>query len=151
MIVALLLFLQYLFHQICKCVGFTIQQSQYKEAQTWSESPTLAASRRMYRTPNNYGYLTFSYLPVKKLTLSLNGTYTGSMYIQHYAEDSANDTEVKTTEFFDLGCKVSYDFQLSTATKLQFNAGVQNVFNSFQKDFDSGINRDAGYIYGPIS
>lgn len=129
--------------------GFTIQQSQYKEAQTWSESPTLAASRRMYRTPNNYGYLTFSYLPVKKLTLSLNGTYTGSMYMQHYAEDSANDTEVKTTEFFDLGCKVSYDFQLSAATKLQFNAGVQNVFNSFQKDFDSGINRDAGYIYGP--
>jgi outer membrane receptor for ferrienterochelin and colicins len=32
---------------------------------------------------------------------------------------------------------------------LQLNAGVQNVFNSYQNDFDSGVNRDAGFVYGP--
>jgi outer membrane receptor for ferrienterochelin and colicins len=26
---------------------------------------------------------------------------------------------------------------------------VQNIFNSFQKDFDSGADRDSGYMYGP--
>ena len=29
------------------------------------------------------------------------------------------------------------------------NIGVQNVTNAFQKDFDIGVNRDAGYVYGP--
>ncbi|MCD7942603.1 MAG: TonB-dependent receptor, partial [Bacteroides intestinalis] len=32
---------------------------------------------------------------------------------------------------------------------LQFNVGVQNIFNSYQKDFDKGATRDSGYIYGP--
>ena len=32
---------------------------------------------------------------------------------------------------------------------LQLNAGVQNIFNSYQKDFDKGASRDSGYIYGP--
>lgn len=26
---------------------------------------------------------------------------------------------------------------------------VQNIFDSFQKDFDSGADRDSGYMYGP--
>jgi outer membrane receptor for ferrienterochelin and colicins len=33
--------------------------------------------------------------------------------------------------------------------KLQLNTGVQNIFNSFQKDLDKGEFRDAGYFYGP--
>ncbi|MDE5955238.1 MAG: TonB-dependent receptor, partial [Bacteroidales bacterium] len=32
---------------------------------------------------------------------------------------------------------------------LQLNAGVQNIFNAFQRDFDQGPDRDSGYIYGP--
>jgi len=129
--------------------GFTIQTSLYKEAQTWSESTILAASRTMFRAPDNYGYLSASYLPVKALTVSLNGIYTGSMMVQHYGVEVDDDQEVKTPQFFDLGCKVSYDFQISSSTKMQLNAGVQNIFNSFQKDFDKGEDRDAGYMYGP--
>lgn len=129
--------------------GFTIQQSRYKEAQTWSTSTQLTPTRQMFRSPDNYGYLTCSYLPVKRLTISLNGTYTGSMYVQHFGVNADDDTEVKTPEFYDLGTKVAYDFQLTASTKLQLNVGIQNIFNSFQKDFDKGITRDAGYIYGP--
>jgi aspartyl aminopeptidase len=29
------------------------------------------------------------------------------------------------------------------------HAGIQNIFNAYQKDFDRGANRDSGYIYGP--
>jgi hypothetical protein len=32
---------------------------------------------------------------------------------------------------------------------MQFNTGIQNAFNSFQKDLDQGVMRDAGYFYGP--
>lgn len=29
------------------------------------------------------------------------------------------------------------------------DAGIQNILNSFQRDFDSGADRDSGYMYGP--
>jgi len=35
--------------------------------------------------------------------------------------------------------------------KLQWFAGIKNVFNSWQSDFDTGIDRDPTYIYGPVS
>jgi outer membrane receptor for ferrienterochelin and colicins len=27
---------------------------------------------------------------------------------------------------------------------------MKNILDSYQNDFDKGINRDAGYIYGPM-
>lgn len=129
--------------------GFTIQESLYKQAQTWSKNTNLAPTRRMFRSPNQYGYLTLSYQPTKQLTLALSGTYTGKMLVQHFGVNSQNDTEVTTPDFYDVNLKLSYDFRLNGNTKLQLNAGIQNMFNSFQSDFDSGITRDAGYIYGP--
>ena len=32
---------------------------------------------------------------------------------------------------------------------MQLSAGVQNIFNAYQTDFDKGWNRDSNYIYGP--
>ena len=29
------------------------------------------------------------------------------------------------------------------------SAGVSNIFNSYQNDFDTGRLRDSGYVYGP--
>jgi outer membrane receptor for ferrienterochelin and colicins len=129
--------------------GFTIQQSLYKEAESWSENPNLAPRREMFRSPNLYGYLTTSYNPLKQMTVALSGTYTGSMLVQHYGVEIDDDTEVWTPDFFDLGLKLSYDFKLSKGAKLQLNGGIQNIFNSFQQDFDTGETRDAGYMYGP--
>ena len=45
--------------------------------------------------------------------------------------------------------KLNYTFVLHDHIKLQLNAGVQNIFNSFQKDLDKGEFRDSGYFYGP--
>jgi outer membrane receptor for ferrienterochelin and colicins len=45
--------------------------------------------------------------------------------------------------------KLTKDFRLSPDIKLELSTGVQNIFNSYQSDFDTGINRDGGYIYGP--
>ena len=38
---------------------------------------------------------------------------------------------------------------MSFSTWTRFCPGVQNIFNSFQKDLDKGEFRDAGYFYGP--
>lgn len=129
--------------------GMTLQKSKYKEVQQWSDDVTLVPQKIMFRSPNQYGYLTAIYQVVKDFNISLTGTYTGSMLVQHFAGYVQNDIEVNTPVFFDLNVKLSYDFKLKTSAKLQLNGGLQNIFNSYQNDFDKGSLRDAGYIYGP--
>ena len=71
------------------------------------------------------------------------------MLVQHFAGYVAEDEEVVTPDFFDMGIKVSYDIKLSNNSTMQFNGGVKNIFNAYQDDLDKGADRDAGYIYGP--
>ena len=136
--------------------GFTLQSSKYKEPETWSEN--VEPQRKMFRAPSNYGYMTAIYSPKRQLDLSLSSVYTGSMLVQHFGvyHDGPNgevivirpDREVNTPKFFDLNCKIAYNFKLQDNVALQLNAGVKNIFNSYQRDFDKGKLRDAGYIYG---
>ncbi len=49
----------------------------------------------------------------------------------------------------DVNFKGAYTLRLQKQTYLEFSAGVKNIFNSYQNDFDYGIGRDAGYVYGP--
>lgn len=128
-------------------LGMTLQNSNYKEAEQWSDDVT--AQKKMFRSPDQYGYLTVDYDATKNLEISLNGTYTGSMLLQHYAGYISQDEEVNSSSFFDLGINIAYNFQLTNIVKLQLNGGVKNIFNSYQKDFDKGMDRDSKYIYGP--
>ena len=129
--------------------GVTLQRSKYKEAHAWADD--VEATTQMFRTPDFYGYFVTSYNPLKQFMLSLSGTYTGSMLVEHHAGwIEANRTET-TNGFFDMNFKAAYDFKLYNNIKLQLNAGVQNIFNAFQDDFDQGPDRDSGYIYGPAA
>ena len=128
-------------------LGVTAQSSKYKEARSWGEG--VEATRHMFRTPDFHGYMTASYNPVKALTLAVTGTYTGSMFVEHHAGMIAQNVTVKTPDFLDMGFKASYDFKIYKSFSMQVNAGIQNILNSFQKDFDSGADRDSGYMYGP--
>ena len=110
----------------------------------------------MFRSPNVYGYFTLSSQPVKNFKIDLSGNYMGRMYVEHYAGGILPDGSIlekdrieRTNPFFDLGVKLSYDFKIWKSIGLQINAGVRNILNSYQKDFDRGANRDSGYIYGP--
>ena len=93
--------------------------------------------------------MTASYNPVKQLILAVTGTYTGSMLVEHHVGMIAQNVTVRTPDFWDMGFKASYDFRFYRSFSLQMNVGVQNIFNSFQNDFDSGPARDSGYMYGP--
>ena len=128
-------------------IGFTVQSSLYKNPERWSED--VAPQRKMFRAPSNYGYITAIYSPIKPLDISLSGIYTGKMLVQHFAGYIPKDTEVETPAFFDLNLKIAYNFKLKENIILQLNTGLKNIFNSYQKDFDKGEFRDAGYFYGP--
>ena len=128
-------------------LGLTAQNSRYKEARAWADD--VESTRRMFRTPDFHGYCTASYNPLKQMTLSLTGTYTGSMLIEHHAGMIDRNETVETPAFWDMGFKAVYDFKVYDSFTLQLNGGVQNIFNAFQSDFDSGADRDSGYMYGP--
>ncbi|MEG1545929.1 MAG: TonB-dependent receptor [Bacteroides sp.] len=130
-------------------VGFTAQRSLYTHAETWSQDETANKIKRMPRTPEYYGYFTFTSAPVKNVDFSLSGTYTGKMIVPHFAGYIEKDRLETSPQFMDLNMKFNYTFVLRDHIKLQLNTGVQNVFNSFQKDLDKGEFRDAGYFYGP--
>lgn len=129
--------------------GVTLQRSHYKEAEKWSNDERVPAEKKMFRTPNTYGYFTSTLTPLKRFTASLSGTYTGSMLVQHLAGNIPADQAVKTPDFFDMNVKLAYEFPLYKEMKLEVNAGVQNIFDAYQSDFDRGPNRDSSYIYGP--
>jgi outer membrane receptor for ferrienterochelin and colicins len=128
-------------------MGATFQKSNYKQAQQWAND--VQPQKRMFRAPGRYGYITATYNPLKIFNISLSGTYTGNMLVQHFAGYIPNNTEFETPEFFDLNLKLAYDFAINGQSKFQVNTGIQNIFNSYQSDFDKGLTRDASYIYGP--
>ena len=130
-------------------LGGTLQKSRYAEPEKWSEDESVAAESRMFRSPDSYAYMTATVTPVRRFDISLTGNYTGRMLVQHFAGYVEKDVAVLTNAFFDMGIKLSYDFKIYRTIGLQINGGVKNIFNSYQRDFDQGADRDAGYVYGP--
>lgn len=131
--------------------GFTLQQSRYAQPEHWSEDPNVPPTRRMLRSPDAYGYAALNYEPLRGLSFSATANYSGSMLVPHYAGYIKNDTQTLTPDFWDLGLRAAYDIRLSDQMKLQVSCGVKNVLDAFQEDVDSGVMRDAGYIYGPAA
>ncbi|MBQ8205192.1 MAG: TonB-dependent receptor [Alistipes sp.] len=133
-------------------LGYTFQKSQYVEPEQWSED--VVAQRRMFRSPDHYGYLSSNFYITKQFGASLFGTFTGPMLVQHAAHTTPEgvempDSEVVTPSFWDFGIKLGYTFHLSNVVNLEVNAGVKNIFDSYQRDIDSGAGRDSAYIFGP--
>lgn len=133
--------------------GFTWQQSRYKKPFDWAGGMGESTpQRRMFRSPDTYGYFAANVNIVKNFSGSLFGTYTGPMLMQHTLQDAGggeifrNET---TREFFDAGVKFAYTFHLTPTIGLEINGGVKNLFDSFQPDPDFGATKDAGYVYGP--
>jgi outer membrane receptor for ferrienterochelin and colicins len=94
--------------------------------------------------------MNFDWKISKKWNFSSSLNYTGKMLVPYFGTELAalEEGELReTNHFFDAGAKISYTFKLNGA-KLQLFAGMKNIFNSYQRDFDFGIDRDPGYMYG---
>ena len=130
--------------------GVTLQRSRYKHPEYRSDNPDVAPEKRMFRTPDVYGYLTANWEIFPKFKAILTGTLTGPMTVQHLVGSGTDvDIAVRTQSFFDAGLKFSYCFNLFKEVDLDVTAGINNIFNSYQNDFDCGVLRDSGYMYGP--
>lgn len=136
-------------------MGFTLQQALFDEAREPLDG--VEATREFMRSPKAYGYFVAAVRPVTDFSIALSGNYTGRMYVPHEEGSGVIGVDRFATEnriersprFFELGAKLAYDFSVFKYSTLQVNAGVQNIFNSYQKDFDTGAGRASSYIYGP--
>jgi outer membrane receptor for ferrienterochelin and colicins len=130
--------------------GITLQDSRYDAPVYWSAE--AAGAEKFLRTPGSYGFYTLSFFPKRKFNGSLSGVYTGPMDVPHFAgaPGVTEDHVIVVPAFFEQNIKLSYRFTMkSIGQDLQLSAGVQNIFNQYQNDFDTGKNRDSNYIYGP--
>lgn len=125
--------------------GFTLQSSAYDEVQKFNET-------KFFRTPDSYGYFSLNWDILKDLSIVTTGTYTGKMLVPYFGNTLVDPEEGElriSPTFFDIGAKISYTVQLN-GSDLQIYSGIKNILNSFQSDYDLGIDRDPAYIYGPI-
>ena len=136
-------------HLLTFQAGYTYNHSRYIQPEQWS--PAIAPQRRMFRTPDHYGYFLLNIEPVKHFHILTNGKVTGNMLVQHFAGYIPEDKEVTTPVFFEWDVKLCYDIPIYKHYTLEINAGVKNLLDHFQQDLDKGMDRDAGYIYGPAT
>ena len=129
-------------------MGYTFQRSRYDEPEEWSES--VEAERRMFRTPDHYGYFTATADITHNFKASLFGNFTGQMLVPHSAGYIDADRNELTPNFWDMGLRLAYDVKLTEAISMEIFGGVKNILNSFQSDIDRGPFRDSVYVYGPM-
>lgn len=136
-------------------VGGTAQQTGYDEDQVLfepedvNEGEPAVITDEFIRNPNLYGYLTANWVVNESFAVDVTGTYTGSMIVPRVVSESGFLDLRESDPFTDINLKLSRHFDLKDSFHLELSGGVQNVFNSFQDDFDTGPERDSDYVYGP--
>lgn len=131
--------------------GFTLQSSLFDTPVENIEG--LIALREFLRTPNDYGYATFTYTPTKQFSMSSNIVYTGSMKMAHFGGENTGQSEdeyITSNPFTEISLRLGYTFEImEDQSAIELFGGVKNLFNAYQNDFDMGKNRDSNYVYGP--
>ena len=135
--------------------GGTVQESIYKNEQVLfkpssdNEDEPVVEVDEFTRTPSVYGYFAANFKPGDNWAVDFTGTYTGPMVVPRVVSESGYIDLVGSDSFFDANLKVAYHLDVRQEFHLELSAGVQNMFDSYQDDFDTGPTRDSDYIYGP--
>ena len=138
--------------------GLTLQAARYdEEEQIWSpeeisdaNTDSVISTDHILRTPNTYGYMSLTYRPVDAWSITYSGVYTGTMNVAHVIDPETEFTIIEETpEFLESNLKVNYTLPFKEKGWVEIFGGVQNIFNAYQGDFDTGPDRDPSYIYGP--
>lgn len=134
--------------------GLTWQTAQYTEEQVLfeperPEEGDIVASKDFMRTPEAYGFINLNYSTDKLWEFSFSNVLTGPMQVPEILQDSGVLVIRNSDWFWDATAKVAHHFHIGNKLHIELNAGVQNLFNSFQSDFQTGPTRDSDYIYGP--
>jgi outer membrane receptor for ferrienterochelin and colicins len=129
--------------------GATLQQARYVRPEAVLEDPNTGdpiLTSRILRTPDVYGYALVTAKVYKTHQLSLTSVLTGPMTVPNERTSEL----MRTPAFAEFNFKWAKEIKLARHSYLEVSAGVQNIFNSFQRDLEVGPGRDAGYVYGPI-
>ncbi len=130
--------------------AFTMQQSQFQNPVQNIQG--LEPSRQFLRTPNHYGFANLSITPNKQWNININYVHTGPMQLAHFAGaiNHTQDRMVQTKSFSEINTKITHTIHAHQyQNDLEIYAGIKNILNAYQTDFDQGKNRDSNYIYGP--
>lgn len=130
--------------------GITFQKSLFDEEVEFI--PNAPLSKKFARTPDCYGFAALDYYISNPWSLHLNYNYTGSMLVPHFAgaPNQSIDEIVNSEVFHTLDTKLQHKVSIGGSNyKLNLYAGVKNIFNAYQSNFDIGKNRDSNFIYGP--
>ena len=135
--------------------GATFQRSIFKEDQVLFETDGSLPGEedvlleKFVKTPNIYGFLNVNWITSEALRIDVTGSYTGSMIAPRVISDSGFVDLVDTEAFLEMTTKITYHFDLKETFHFELSGGVQNLFESYQEDFDRGAGRDSDFIYGP--
>lgn len=135
--------------------GATLQRSIFKEEQVLFEADGNIFGEKevildeFVRAPNVYGFLNANWIASEALRFDLTGNYTGTMITPKVINDSGFIELIDTESFLDMTIKITYNFTLIENFHIEMNGGIQNLLDSYQKNFDSGPLRDSDFIYGP--
>lgn len=136
-------------------LGGTYQKSIYKkdqvlyEADPSSEAEEDVIVSEFVRNPDLYGYFNINTSPFKGFSADFTGTYTGEMTIPKVVNSNGFLDLRKSPSFVDVNLKLMQHIDITENFHINLSTGVQNMFDSYQDDFDSGPTRDSDYIYGP--
>ncbi|WP_435264215.1 TonB-dependent receptor [Tenacibaculum sp. nBUS_03] len=136
-------------------LGGTLQASKYDDPQVLFEADGISGEsdiivNEFVRNPNFYGYLNTAWIPSEKLNIDLTGTYTGRMTVPRVVSDTGFLQLNEVKDFFDLNLKIESHIDFNDNFMTTLSAGVKNMFNAYQDDFDTGATRDSDYIYGRV-
>lgn len=135
--------------------GGTLQRTRYNDAQLLFEADgsnpneSDVSVTEFVRNPDVYGYLNTNWTPNDTYSFSVTGTYTGSMTVPLVVSNSGFLQLNESPSFFDLNLNAEAHVDFTEDVQVTFNAGVKNLFNSIQDDFQVGAIRDSDYVYGP--
>ncbi|MFD0964534.1 TonB-dependent receptor [Pseudofulvibacter geojedonensis] len=127
-------------------LGGTAQNSYYEN---YFEPEDGISTNKILRTPQLYGNALINYTPNKKWDFNLSSVLTGKMYVPH-VEGYITETRLEETPtMVDVGFNTGYTIRLDHKNDIKLTSGIKNIFNSYQDDFDKGVDRDPNYVYGP--
>lgn len=122
--------------------SLTLQRSELEEPE-----PDFGATR-YFKAPDVYGSLNAVYA-APGWTLGASYTYTGSMLVPHYAGFIAEDRLENTSDFHIIDLRLEFKLGRMAGLPLSTVLSARNITDDYQQDFDRGLDRDAGYVYGP--
>jgi outer membrane receptor for ferrienterochelin and colicins len=125
-------------------IGATLQKSTYGEP---VEVLAGVFSDRFQRTPEVYGQSFAKYEFTEATSVTAVGRYTGPMEVPRETDNS-----IRWVESFievDLLLRHSFTVGSSASQPFEVTVGVKNIGDEYQKDLETGPERDSAFIYGP--